>query len=219
MPTDSEIQTDNPKVRWTVRDVLQLICGNLQILMSCDQTCVQMWGLFCRCFKILWASGPPVAEAITCLPLHVEFALDEVAMGQEFPLVHRCYQHHSTSAPYSCVIRLVLTVYHLSNCQCNRNISPSLGKDAKNYDVVVKTAETVTCTSHVTNLTLMFRPSCCKVPAEAIWYYWQDETSPLPYLFRTVSLAGAFWGHAEETWQDSFIVSESAEPHRIRRHL
>lgn len=219
MPTVSGIPTDNPKVRWTVRDVLHLICGNLQILTSCDHTCVQTWGLFCRCFKILWASGPPMAEVATFQPLHVEFVLGEVAMGQEFRLVHRYYKHHSTSAPYSCVIQLVLTVYNLSSCQPHGNISPSLGEDAKTYDVVVKTAQAVACTSHVTNWTLMFRPSGCKLSAVAIRYYWQDETTPLPFFFRTFSLTGTFRSHAEETCQDSHTVFESAETHRIRRHL
>lgn len=76
---------------------------------------------------------------------------DELALVQEFRLVHRCYKHHSTSAPYSYVIHLVLKDYNLSNCQHHRNICPSLGEDAKNYDVVLKTAETVACTSHVIN--------------------------------------------------------------------
>ena len=65
-----------------------------------------------------------MAEAATCQPLHVEFVLDEVALGQEFRLVHRCYKNHSTSAPFSHVINLVLTVYNLSNCKRHRNIYP-----------------------------------------------------------------------------------------------
>jgi len=137
---------------------------------------------------------------------------------RNFAWYNRCYEHHSTSAPSSYVIQLVLTVYNLSNCQRHRNICPSLGEDAKNYGVVFKTAEAVTCTSHVINWARMFRPSGCKLPAAAIRYYWQDETSPLPYFFRTVSLTGTFWRHTEETCQDSYIVPESAEPCRIRRH-
>lgn len=148
MPTDSEIPTDNPKV-------FQLICGNLQILRPCDQTFVQMWGLFCRCFKTLWVSGPPMAEAATCQLLHVDFFWTKWHWDRNFVWYVCVNKHYSTSAPYSYVIHPVLTVNNHTNCHRHRNIYPSLGQDAKHYDFVVKTAEAVACTSHVINWTLI----------------------------------------------------------------
>jgi len=82
-------------------------------------------------------------------------------------------QHHSTSVPYPYVIHLVLKVYNLSNCQRHRNIFPSLGEDAKNYDAVVKTAETELHVRHTLPIEHLCSvlPLDCKLPAAAIRHY------------------------------------------------
>jgi hypothetical protein len=92
-------------------------------------------------------------------------------------------QHHSTSAPYSYVIHLVLTVYNLSNCQRHLNISLSRGGGCKGLWRCCQN-----CRSrgmYVTRYQLnIYVPAVrLKLPAAAIRYYRQDENSPLPYFF------------------------------------